>query len=214
MPALITRLGVPPEVQEFFNPFLRVDEEQNLLFNYGEDLEYYSRDFHLIPCSENLWIAGNPNFHLIREVFICASAMEAIAWLSFNYHNYPHLENILFIATGTLLNKHQCIWIREHLKTKSFTLIFGKDLLGRIAALKVAAGIRCKPVELLFISDEQIVVSFRARSHVFHPDKLDVRSMEKAVGYRFGIRTSAPKEFDNFLNQLKSKNNHGNLRIR
>jgi len=68
---LIT-LGVPPELQAFFNL-------HELYFDYDDTFEYFDFGFHLVPTNSGIWLAGRP---LTTDLIITSSAMEAIAFLT------------------------------------------------------------------------------------------------------------------------------------
>ena len=192
MNPVLAQLGVPEAVQDFFN----VGE---LLFNYGGHFEHFYPAFHRIPTTTNLWLAGKD---LSREVIITATAMEAIAYLSVNLHRYPDLNALTFIAIGNLPHPAQLKWIISHYPKRKYTLVFGKDLLGRLADIRVAAGLKNKAIRLLR-SDSKIQISCNNQQYVFDPDNLSLSSFEKVSGLRTGYRTAKPKDFDTYLDQLK-----------
>ena len=144
----LTHLGVRQEVQDFFAPFIRSDNNNNLLFDYGDVVEHFGMAFHRIPVSENFWIAGSTNFSTVSQVVICSSAMEAIAFFHYNYYRCSRPGQLLFLSTGTQPMAEQFLWLRNNLADKEFLLVFGDDLLGRIAALKTAAAIRALPLSV------------------------------------------------------------------
>jgi hypothetical protein len=192
MNSLLSRLGVPKEVQAFFNI-------HDPLFAYGEQFEHYGTNFHRVPTTQNIWLAGKD---LSREVIITSTAMEAIAYLSFNLHRYRDLDALSFIAVGNLPHPRQLNWIRSNYLQSKFTLVFGKDLLGKLADIKIAAGLKKKTIRLLH-SGVQIQIRYDNRQYGFDPESLSLNAFEKASGLRSGIRTTKPKEFDTYLDQLK-----------
>ena len=192
MNPVLAQLGVPKAVQDFFH----VDE---LIFNYGGHFEHFDTGFHRVPTTTNLWLAGKD---LSREVIITATAMEAIAYLSVNLHRYPDLDALTFIAIGNLPHPPQLKWIASHYPKRKYTLVFGKDLLGKLADIRVAAGLKNKAIRLLR-SDSKIQISCNNQHYEFEPDSLSLSSFEKVSGLRTGYRTAKPKDFDTYLDQLK-----------
>jgi hypothetical protein len=188
----LSRLGVPKAVEAFFN----VPE---LLFNYGGHFEHFGAGFHRVPTTPNIWLAGKD---LAREVIITSTAMEAIAYLSYSLHRYPDLDALSFIALGNLPHYGQLQWIKSHYPNRKFTLVFGRDLLGRLADIRVAAGLKNRSVRLLR-SDLQIEVLCENEVYSFDPESLTLSAFEKASGMRTGFRTAKPKDFDTYLEQLK-----------
>lgn len=192
MSPILTELGVSEELQAFF----RVTD---LVFSYGNDTEFFGRELHFIPKTPNLWVAGND---ITTEVVITYSAMEAIAYLTLNRHRYPRMDTLSFIAIGNLPHEGQLQWIRSGWLKKKHTLVFGNDLLGRLADIKVAAGLADRRVRLYWDSPN-IRIETDNSHHAFAVDKISLNIYEKAFGIRSGIRTHKPRQFDTFLDQLK-----------
>jgi len=192
MNPLLTKLGVPKEVQAFFNT-------TELVFAYGEDSEHFDIGFHRAPATPNIWLAGKD---MSREVIITSTAMEAIAYLSLNLHRYRDMDALSFIAIGNLPHPGQLDWIRANYPKQKFTLVFGKDLLGKLADIRIAGGLRNKTIRLLR-SGTQIQIAYDNKQYGFDPESLSLSAFEKASGLRTGIRTSKPKDFDTYLTQLK-----------
>ena len=188
----LTGLGVPAVVQAFFST-------GDLCFSYGDDYELFGEGFHRVPTTPNLWIAGK---ELSRELVITSSAMEAIAYLSVSLHRYPYLDHLSFIAIGNLPNYAQLSWIRSNYPKQKFTLVFGKDLLGRLADIRVAAGLKHHRAKMTHLGQE-IQISYRNILYTFGQDRLSLSAFEKATGLRTGFRTAKPKGFDTYLQQLK-----------
>lgn len=199
----LTRLGISPGVQAFFQPFYNTGDFGNLTFSYGDSIEHFGFAFHKIPVAGKLWIAGNLNFYMVRKVFICGSAMEAIAYMNY----YPALssrpDNILFVSTGIKPMTGHIDWINMHLVNKTIALIYGNDILGKICDLKIAAAIRKMPV-IINYSDAVVTINFRNKIYEFNEQHFSLNTFEKACGYRFNIRTPKTIESTCFLDRLKA----------
>jgi len=193
----LQRLGVLPEVQSFFQPYWLLGHN-DLVFSYGNSSEHYGIAFHRIPITEELWIAGNQA--TARHVFICGSAMDAIAWLHYNLANINQTDNLLIVSLGASPCKTQINWINENLNNKQFHLIFGRDSLGSCCDLKIAAGLRKMPLTIT-ASEQRLIVRFRMRDYLF--DELSLNAFEKASGYRFNIPAHKPKTANTYFEQLK-----------
>ncbi len=203
MHPFLTRLGVDLQVQQFFEPYFRTDETGNLLFDYGDGLEHFGFAFHKVPLSQNFWMAGNRNFSQVRQVVICASAMEAVSWLKNKQAAFSSWEGLLFLSAGTAVQSVHGQWLHSHLHNQEFRLVFGRDLLGRIADLKLAAAIRGWPVEI-YHDCENILVSFRSRAFSFNQDAFSLHAFEKAAKCRFGVPADKPKGFNNYFDMVKA----------
>jgi hypothetical protein len=200
----LTRMGVSEMVQQFFAPFFTSDDAGNLCFWYGEVYEHFGFGFHRVPLSADLWLAGNLNFSQVRQVIISGTALDAVSWLNKKAIYLSHTENLLFIATGAGLQTEHIHWINKHLDGKAFCLIYGNDLLGRLASVKMAAGLRRLPLEVYVEGTEGISVSFRSRNFSFSQDNFSLHAFEKAARFRFGIRCDLPKYHLTFFDGLKA----------
>jgi hypothetical protein len=189
----LTKLGVPPAVQDFFEPYYITDAVGNLIFSYGDEAEHFGFAFHRVP-AKGLWQAGNPNTSMIRQVFYCDSAMEAISFLSLNYAAYAYVDQLLFLAGET-----ERSWPRK----KSYSMVFSQDILGRIRDLKVAAAIRRLPVSVN-LAVEFVHIRFRQQNYTIAQDEFSLAAFEKISKYRFNVKTHKAKNADSWLDQLKT----------
>jgi hypothetical protein len=192
MNALLTALKVPADIQEFFG-------FEELLFKYGDDYERFEKGFHRIPTTASLWMAGGA---LAKEVIITNGVMEALAYLTLNRHRYTNLSALCFIAIGNFPHGAQLLWIRSQFSKVKYTLVFSNDLLGKLTDIRIATGLRGKPVTFRFHSSG-IEVQHRLVRYQFREEVLSLDIFQKASGIRTGIRTIKSKSFNSFLDQLK-----------
>lgn len=192
MHPFLTKLGILPLVQDFFEPWYTTDETGNLVFSYGDEAEHFGFAFHRVP-AEGYWQAGNSNESIIRYVFLCDSAMESIAYFSLNFHAFRQTEQCLFMAGHPELNSIG----------KSCSLVFGNDLLGRVRDLKTAAAIRRQPLAVS-LSDETVHIRFRQKNYQILQNQFSLSAFEKLSGFRFGLRLCKSKTANCWLDQLKS----------
>jgi hypothetical protein len=200
----LTRLGIRPEVQSLFRPFFSSDALGNLIFPYGNETEGFGFAFHRIPTTGGLWLAGNLHFAQVRRAIVSASALDAISWLNKKHHTFLHTQNLLFISMGSTIREAQIDWINEHLSGRAFELIYSNDLLGRMADLKTAAGIRRWPLAIYINDHLQVVVTFRAQNFFFGQENFSLSAFERASGVRFGIPARKPKQYNSFFEELKA----------
>jgi hypothetical protein len=194
MNQLLTRLGIPSEVQAFFNI------ADDLTFNYGDQVERYDDGFHIVPSTQNLWFAGSQN---ATHVIITYSVMEAMAFITLNRHRYPRLEQLAFIAIGNKYHPEQANWIRENFMRRKFTLVFGKDLIGHITDIKLTAGIKNIAIRI-FYSGNEILIYHGNLLDVFNTEQVSLHSFQEAFGIRPRFRTGKPVRSSTFLDQLKN----------
>lgn len=200
----LDRLGIRSDVQEFFAPFYFADDAGNLCFSYGEDFEHYGLGFHKVPMSSGYWLAGNLCFAQVSKLVICASAMEALAWLELNGHRFPDRFSLLFFSAGPSLSDEQISWLRGHFSGKRIVIALGNDLLGRLSAVKLAAGICGLRLQICYLPEEKLQILFRGQSYLFSPENLSLNALEKLSGFRFRVIISAPKNHNSFFEQLKA----------
>jgi hypothetical protein len=191
MHPFLTKLGIMPAVQDFFEPWYTTDENRNLVFSYGTEAEHFGFAFHRVPAT-GFWQAGDSNRSMIRFVFLCDSAMEAIAYFSLNFHAFRQTEQCLFIAGNPDLE----------LAGRSCSLVFGNDLLGRVRDLKTAAAIRRLPLAIS-LTGETVRIRFRQKNYTVQQHLFSLNAFEQLSGFRFGVRLSKSKTADSWLEQLK-----------
>ncbi|MFD1257739.1 hypothetical protein ACFQ3S_13100 [Mucilaginibacter terrae] len=193
MNTLLTRLGIPLEIQAFFNV------AADLSFNYGDQVERYDAGFHIVPSTQNLWVAGTPSAtHLI----ITYSVMEEMAFITFNRHRFPRLEQLAFIATGNKLHAEQANWIRESFTGRKVILVFGKDLVGHLTDIKLTAVIKNIPIRILY-KDTEIHIYRHNCLKVFDQEQVSLHAFQEAFSIRPRFRTGKPVHSLTFLDQLK-----------
>jgi len=202
MHPFLTKLGIRPEVQEFFSPYYSSDSDGNLVFPYRRYAETYGMAFHQVPASEFYWLAGS-DLALAREILICGSAMEAVAWLHIHYRAYNSTDSLLFLSTGTRPCGEQLYGLKKGIKGKRISLLFGNDLLGRLCDLKTAAAM-CNQPAAVFLDNESVAVTFRSKSYLSSRELFSLSAFEKQSAYRFHVRTLKPKTANTWLDLLRS----------
>jgi hypothetical protein len=201
MQPLLARLGIRREVQEFFSPYYSDDSSGNLVFPYGRRSETYGMAFHHVPATENYWLAGS-DLAFAREIFICGSAMEAIAWLHIHYRAYTQTDNLLFLSTGTRPCSEHFRWLKQGIKGKRICLLLGNDLLGRVCDLRTAAALRNQPAAVS-LDNKNVFVTFRSKTYSCSRELFSLNAFEKQSAYRFHVRTLKPKTANSWLDLVR-----------
>lgn len=200
----LTRLGVLPEVQAFFEDSYYTGTSGDLLFDYGDAVEHYGLAFHKVPVTTKCWLSGNMSLPQVRQVMICSSAMEAVCWLNKKFKWLPRPENFLFMSVGTQVNAGHIARIRQVFSNKDVNFLLGGDLLGQVTALKLAAGLRSLPVTVSLLPEEKLQVVFRAKAYVFEQDKFSLNAFEKMSGFRFGFPVLKPRQQNCFFDEARA----------
>lgn len=196
MNTLLSKLGVPPEVQAFFH--IDVDA---LYFWYGDAFEHFGDDFHLIPTTTGIWMAGSDSS---REVIVTTAAMEAVAFLAVNMHRYRDMNLLTFLALGNLPCPVHFKWMLDKFPNRKFTLVFADDLLGRLFDVRVGAALHKKQTRFV-LADNLVHITCEGVQYDLEAETLSLNAFEKASRLRTGVRTFKPKEFNTFLDQLKNE---------
>lgn len=200
---LLDRLGIPKAVQEFFRYSFETDASGNLVFDYGEGKkEHFGLDFHLVPSVTGFWTAGCLEYQQVKEVFVCCSAMEAIAFLRFTLHRYPSLDNLLFLSLGSCLLLEHYVCIQETFSNTKFNLIYPDEIIGRLTCLKLALAISRQPVRISLI-DENVIIGFRYQEYLFTQDSFSLSAFYKEAGFwPANIKVFKPKKHLSWLAKL------------
>lgn len=148
-------------------------------------------------------MAGCLAFNQVRQVIICESAMEAIAWMHFRSYIFPETARLLFLATGIQPNPAQFRKLANLMPACGYLLVFGNDLLSRIAELKAAACLRKLPL-MIALDDETALVDFRLKTYNLPVSDFSVPLFEKHSRYRFKLKTAKAKTHNTFLQQLQA----------
>lgn len=190
MATLLKKLGVPSNVRLFFEPWYEVQADGSIIFPFGDEYEHVGTDFHRVPTALNPWTAGSGPL-----VFISFSAIEAICFLTCYAHSFADLSLLQFIAIGN----H---WENVQSCPGKITLLFGKDILGRLTDIKLSLALRDKKVGIRYCTDD----TFEIDRHRFIETQITLSAFEKKLGIRSGIRTVKPRNFNTFFEQLKHQN--------
>lgn len=196
MASFLEALGVHPRVRHFFKNHLSETCEA-LIIEQDNYFEHASESFHRIPITEATWTAGDHG--LASHIFICGSAMDAIAWLHFNHHRFKNLNCLFFTATGAIPNSIFAASLQPN-TPKKIHLIHSSDHLGAICDIKTASFIRKTPVKIR-AEKEAFIITFRAETFLI--EQLSLNALEKAAGFHFNVRTHKPKKHNTFYEQLK-----------
>ncbi|NVM66940.1 hypothetical protein FHW88_005258 [Mucilaginibacter sp. SG538B] len=193
MNRLLNSLGIPSEIQSFF------DIENQLQFDYGAGIEVFDAGYHFVPSAETYYLRGSP---ASRKVVVTCSVMEAIAWSFFNLHDYPDMEHHAFAALGNRPDLINFQGLTALFPKRKFVLVFGCDLLGRATDIYVAATLNRHLVRLDIIDRETIGIRLEQRIFQFEQERLSLNAFQKSFRIRTACRTSKPKAYNSYLDQL------------
>lgn len=186
-------LNIRPEVADFFKPYFKCGSKGCMLFNYGRSaVESRTTRSHIIPSTNELWLAGATYPNLITDLYIGNSALELICFASQRpQHLIMHPEQQAFAALGLLPAASQVQLLKALFPFARWHLLFGPDLLGRIADAGVAAWYKGYPVSFR-VDDSRVCLKFRGKAFYFDQSIFSLHRFEIATGLRSGIRTHKP----------------------
>jgi hypothetical protein len=198
----LRRLGIRSEVELYFRGTYSFDKEGCLIFSYGDNREVFGIGFHLIPVSKSIWRAGQENPALIRKIFICQSAMDAICFLHLNYPAFPEPGRLCFIAIGLVPRESHFELLRGLSKGKNLSLIMGSGLYSHIADLKLASGIKGYQCVIEYVKSNTVRVTYMNKVYEFPELKFSLNAFEIVSGLRSGMRTYKSKNAESYLSQI------------
>lgn len=198
-------LNIKPEVAAFF----KIRTNASNLFIYGQSaFESWTPESHITPSTGQIWLWGSVNPNLIAELYIGYSAVDLICFASQRPHSLlRHPEQRAFAALGLLPTVQQADYLKALFPFARWHLLFGPDLLGKIADASIAAWFKNNPVSFRF-TDNKIASRYRDKIFHFDPGSFSLHRFEFATGMRSGIRThKPPRGYLSFID-LQKKNSH------
>lgn len=188
------------EICERFEIALRTDPMGNLVFDYSTgQSEYFGLEFHTIPTSGGHWASKSIEPNLIREIFVCRSAMEAIAFLHFNAHRYHRQDGLLFLAISPrYVYPVELSTLGQSVKVN---LLFGTDVLDVLRCIKFCLDF--KAIKVCFYLEDELIQCIMADKTVsIHQKRISVRKFFSLSRVRPFFRQYKPKTYTSFLNQF------------
>lgn len=181
-----------PEVIRLFTPFFQYIDGR-FLFNYDKTaVESWEPGLHRVPSTCEFWLAhaGHPN--LVTDLYISHSAAELFFFASqrsFNLLKYP--EQVAFAAAGLLPSATQVNALKAAFPFARWHLLFGPELLGRIADAAVASWYKGRSVSFRLRND-QVIISYCGKPFALEIRFFSLSRFERVTGLRAGMRTHKP----------------------
>lgn len=198
---VLSDLGVPVVIQKGIAKCVEVIDGK-LIFNYGNKVEVYSKQKHTIPTTTNLWISGEHMTGLVTHIVIAYSAMECIAFLTLNQKIFKDVTCVCLVSTGLRPSFTQAKTISEQYPSAKKLLVFGKDCLGALSDITIAAGIQKIPAAFTMRHNDCIQILFKSKSFILPQGSLTLNKFQIVSKTRFNARTYKPSYSVSFLNLL------------
>lgn len=207
----LIKLGISKAVIDFFEDAFKVDSYGNIIFDYGEDkFELFGLNKHILPKFSKPWITHKEILHVITDVYLFESALEAICFAHCRYSKIKEqaFDNALFLSLGAMPLPEVMGWVCDALLLKKFHFVFSNSLLGRVMDCRVAVKLANKAVKISHY-DEVVFVDYGGSSFQFDEDEFSLDAFKKASGFHFrnGRTHKPPKPFKSFLELIKASSN-------
>lgn len=172
----------------------------NLVFDYSTgQSEYFGLEFHTVPTSGGYWASKSIELNLIREIFVCSSAMEAIAFLYFNAHHYNRQDELLFLAIAPRYNyPAKLSALGQDVKVN---LLFGIEVFDILRCIKFCLDFKSTKVRFYF-EGESIQCLMADQTLSIQQKRISIRKFYSLCGIRPFFRQHKPKTYTSFLNQF------------
>jgi hypothetical protein len=206
----LIKLGICEPVIEFFRPDFSIDQNGNIVFDYGDDkFELFGINKHIVPKLCQPWVTHKLDIPAITDVYIFESAIEAMCFTQCNWSKMREQGFIkaLFLSIGALTLPHVTEWISESLRGKRFHFVFSNALLGRVMDCRMAARLANKTIRVTHY-DEIVFAEFAGYTYQFKEDDFTLSAFKKASGFYYkNARThKPPSPHKSYKDLLKSLN--------
>lgn len=172
----------------------------SLLFDYyNGQSEQFGENGHLVPLDGGFWSSRSVDFNIISQVYICSSAMEAIAFIHFNSSRFNRPCELLFIAISPHYTYPGEIF--KELGKVKINLVLGCGLIDTLRAIRFCMDY-LGVVAHFTLQDEHIF--FRFSEHVlFIPQHcFSIRKVFLMANIRPFFRQHLPKSKISFLHEF------------
>ena len=206
---ILAALGIKPQVQYFFEPWLEVSSETELQFSYTDQAinrkkrEVINAHGSLIPSTTGIWCAGAHHPNTVRHNFLFYSAIEVFSFCTINTGWLARPGNVAFSALGLCPIASQVEVLRSRFPNARLHTVFGNDVIGRITDCKVALWAKRKDAHFQ-VHQDIIIAQYNSKTFRIPEPIFSLNLFEKKSSLRAGIRTHKPKAgFATFLELLK-----------
>jgi hypothetical protein len=178
----------------------RTDVSGSLLFDYyNGQSEHFGENGHLVPLDGGFWSSRSVDFNIISQVYICSSAMEAIAFIHFNSSRFNRPCELLFVAISPHYTYPGEIF--KELGKVKINLVLGCGLIDTLRAIRFCMDYHGIEVRFTF-QDEYIVFRFSELVLSIPQHCLSLRKIFLMANIRPFFRQHLPKSKISFLHEF------------
>lgn len=186
-------------LERYFNGTYQQGHDGKLDFVFSDGVsESFHSGKHQIALSRGIWY-NSSSFLSCNSLYICSSAMEAVAFATLQDSKLADLDQSCWIVFG--LNCPLPGAVPEFCFGRKINLLFGRDLLDVLRAVKICVSLKGFAVHFR-LCGEQLSCKFRGRSYIFPVEGFSLSRFKQATGFRDYSRMKRPSCADSFLDQV------------
>ncbi|RYG00360.1 MAG: hypothetical protein EOO02_15075 [Chitinophagaceae bacterium] len=170
-----------------------------------------SESFHLgkhrVAISSGVWYSSL-GLSTRNSLYICSSAMEAVAFVLLQDSKLADLDQSCWIVFG--LNCPLPGAVPEFCFGPKINLLFGRDLLDVLRAVKICVSLKGFSVHFRLFED-QLSCRFRGRSYIFPVEGFSLSRFKQATGFRDYSSMKRPPGADSYFHQMRVGLEYNNI---
>ncbi|RZM18732.1 MAG: hypothetical protein EOO88_39950 [Pedobacter sp.] len=182
----------------YIGTYVSHDGKLEFVFSDGVS-ESFHLGKHQIATSSGIWYSS-PGLLTCSSLYVCSSAMEAVAFAMLQDHKLADLDQSCWIVFG--LNCPLPGAVPEFCFGRKINLLFGRDLLDVLRAVKICVSLKGFSIHFRLCED-QLSCRFRGRSYIFPAEGFSLSRFKQATGFRDYSSMKRPTGADSFLDQLR-----------
>lgn len=128
-------------------------------------------------------------FDLVTHVILAPTPLAACGHMARHHHSFSDPERLWFFCYGSLPSGVQIATLLPNLRKKKIILLYQDDLLGRIAAIKIACWLKSRDAKISYQIRETVHIHLSGKTYQFYEPELSLSCFEKRTGLRSGIKT-------------------------
>ncbi|WP_316847244.1 hypothetical protein [Pedobacter psychrodurus] len=200
---MFSAVSVARKICGIYGFSFRTDISGSVIFDYNGGLsEYFGKDGHLIAVAGDFWSSSVVNLNIVTQVFICSSAMEAVAFLHFNPSRFTRPDELLFIAIGP--DYHFPGEILKQTGKVQINLLLGGDLIENLRTIKFCMDYRGIAVHFT-LGDEMVFFKLPGNIFCIPQQLISLRRFFLLVKIRPFFRQYVPKSKISFLHEFMNQ---------
>lgn len=188
-------------VLDFFRKHMVEGDCGRLQFTFRDGMgntetEYWSKDLHLVPTTDGIWLAYNGFPAQVRHLFISHSAADILCFCHYNSNWLSAEGNIAFASLGLVASFGQLHFLSHFFSNAKVHTLFENGVVGRVSDCKAALWLKNRDATFR-LDGQNIHIGYHKSKFVMTVQLFSLNHFEKVAGIRSGIRTHKPKDGSN-----------------